>query len=508
MKINLTLVFLILFSIKLLGQSDTERLNAYKFVYVHKPTYQNGGIDTYGFASRTAKFLKERGFYILNNDTEKWPNEAIYNQCEILYVLVYKKSRAKVFIEFKNCKSEMVYYDTGHATNWNNNYSDNYSRSLDNIFRRFYNYKLEFNKEQTPKEEFPEVDRTGETEISLKEYFNSNVLDDIEGLYKSIQGIDMPYYKIGIKKQNEKFIAIILETSEYSHWKKGEIKAYFEPSSMSNFYSTKWYNGDKTSLETFAVMENGVLLSIEFQDPETKGKRLEKFIKMYPQSSMKIESKKSGNSISATGSGFVIDKRGIIATNAHVVENSNRLQIIIKNEIGENVYDAKVLLKDEINDVALIKITDSNFTSFNELPYMLSERAEIGENVFTIGFPLNSIMGNNFKVNNGIISSITGISDDVRYYQISVPLQPGNSGSPIFNESGDVIGIASSRLNSKAVGTLVQNVNYAIKTTYILSLVKMLPEIEILNGNSSLAGKDLKEKVKVLKNYVCLIKVF
>ena len=508
MKINLTLALIILFAINLFGQSDTEKLNAYRFAFLQKLTYQDGGIDSYGLASRTASFLQNRGFYILNDDKESWPKEATYNPCEILNVLVNNKSRAKVFIEFKNCKGEIIYKDNAHATNWNNNYRDNFSRSLDNIFKSFKDYKLEFNRNETPVVEYPTVEQTGETEITLKEYFDNNNLNAIEGIYKSYQALNLPHYKIGIKKQNDKYIAIILEADEYSPWKKGEVKAYFEPSSMSDFFSTKWYMGNKISYETYAMMENGALLSIEFLNPKTKEKRQDKFIKMYPTASGEIKNKKPENSISATGSGFILDKKGVIATNAHVVENADKIQITIKNEIGENIYSAKVLLKDKMNDVALLEITDSKFTGFNELPYKISENTEIGENVFTIGFPLNSIMGKNFKVNNGIVSSNTGISDDIRHYQISVPLQPGNSGGPLFNENGNVIGITSSRLNGKAIGTSVQNVNYAIKSAYVLNLIKMLPDVKTPTGNSRLNGKDLKEKVKVLKNYVCLITVY
>ena len=162
---------------------------------------------------------------------------------------------------------------------------------------------------------------------------------------------------------------------------------------------------------------------------------------------------------------------------------------------------------DSKNDVALIKIQDENFKGLSDIPYSIIEKAEIGEKAFTIGFPLNDVMGSNYKVTDGIVSSISGIDDDMRYYQISVPLQPGNSGGPLFNSNGDIIGITSARLNSKSVGTEVENVNYAIKISYLVNLYKMLPYSGELKTTSSPNNKELKEQVKVLKNYVCLIKV-
>ena len=117
-------------------------------------------------------------------------------------------------------------------------------------------------------------------------------------------------------------------------------------------------------------------------------------------------------------------------------------------------------------------------------------------------------MGTNYKVNDGIISAKSGIADDVRYYQISVPLQPGNSGGPLFDKSGNIIGITSAKLNSKAVGTEVENVNYAIKSSYLINLYNMLPDAKPISSSNVLASKELQDQVKVLKNYVCLIKVF
>jgi V8-like Glu-specific endopeptidase len=103
------------------------------------------------------------------------------------------------------------------------------------------------------------------------------------------------------------------------------------------------------------------------------------------------------------------------------------------------------------------------------------------------------------KVTDGIISSTTGIGDDEKYYQISVPIQAGNSGGPLFNKDGNIVGITTASLNSKAL--TIQNVNYALKSFYLLNnKVNLLPKF-------TLANKQLYEQVKILKNYVCLIRV-
>ena len=116
-------------------------------------------------------------------------------------------------------------------------------------------------------------------------------------------------------------------------------------------------------------------------------------------------------------------------------------------------------------------------------------------------------MGTNYKVTDGIISAKSGIADDVRYYQISVPLQPGNSGGPLFNSEGNIIGITSAKLNSKAAGTVIENVNYAIKSIYLTGLMNILPDLNIPTPSIQLTNKELKDQVKILKNYVCIINI-
>ena len=178
----------------------------------------------------------------------------------------------------------------------------------------------------------------------------------------------------------------------------------------------------------------------------------------------------------------------------------------VTNEIGTIKYQAKLILIDNINDLAIIRIDDKSFGSLT-IPFELIDKAEIGEKVFTIGFPLNDLMGINYKVTDGIVSANSGVEDDIRYYQINVPLQPGNSGGPLFNSQGNIIGITSAKLSSEAAGLTVENVNYAVKATYLLSLMNMLPDKAVTLPDCKLIGKELKDQVKVLKNYVCLISV-
>ncbi len=500
MKGVLTLIIFVLITAFSFGQN----LNGYKYVYVQTLKYNSGRIDIWSISSRLRTDFNQKGFIVLTESSTQ-PYELKKNQCLLLRCFIDHTNVVtgvnEVSITLKNCKNKVVHSKTGSAMGWS--VQDDFNKATRRAFASIRQMSYKFELTKTPEIEYPEVEKTTETEESLRNYFSVNKLSQIEGIYKSYQSEDMPYYKIGIKKYKNIFKAIILE-SEHEQWKVGEVKAVFEPSSMKGFYSTKWYMGNKSEVETFAILENPALLSIEFKNPKTGDKRTSKFIKMYPPADSQITFKEVQKS---SGSGFFLTANGIIATNAHVVESAETLKVLISNEVGNFEYSAKILLVDSKNDVALIKIADEKFKGLSSIPYSLVEKAEIGEKAFTIGYPLNDIMGTNFKVTDGIVSSISGIDDDMRYYQISVPLQPGNSGGPLFNKMGNIIGITSAQLNSKAVGTNIENVNYAIKISYLLNLFNMLPNVEELNTTPMQSETELQEQVKILKNYVCLIKV-
>jgi S1-C subfamily serine protease len=502
-------VFLIVF--ELLGQN----LNGYKYAIVSPLIYQDGARDIYGMESKAISALVALGVKCLDSENAKdWPTDALEEPCLIAYVrFMYGDmpnawNCGSVKVEIQNCKNQIISSELLKSKNaiCYSPYECCYykwAEAISTYFnRQTYAYNPSLNKLKT---EFPEVEKTNETEETIRAYLSANKIDIVEGIYKSYQTESMPYYKLGIIKKDGKFKAIIIE-SDFKLWKPGEVKAVFEQSSMKGFYSVKWYSGNKTPQETFANMENEALLTVEFKDQKTEERRQSKFIKMFPAAPSGVKFKEDNSK--ASGSGFFITTGGILATNAHVVDGATNIEVTLSNEVGNFSYNAKVLIVDTKNDVALLQIDDEKFKGLTPIPFGIIEKSDVGEKVFTIGYPLNDVMGSNFKVTDGIISSKSGIADDIRYYQISVPLQPGNSGGPLFNTEGNVIGLTSARLNGQAIGTNIENVNYAIKSSYLLNLYNMLPNPPKLSSTSTIASKELHEQIKVLKNYVCLIKIF
>jgi S1-C subfamily serine protease len=162
-----------------------------------------------------------------------------------------------------------------------------------------------------------------------------------------------------------------------------------------------------------------------------------------------------------------------------------------------------LLLTDEQNDLAVLKIKDWNFKTFGQLPFGIrTEIAGLGESVFTLGYPLAASMGDNVKLMNGIISSTTGFKNDLNTYQISAQVQPGNSGGPLFDEYGNLIGIIKSR---HADAT---NVTYAIKSHILQKILEVSGEKVNLPLTLSKQTAPLPQLVKRLEDYVFFIKVY
>ncbi len=180
----------------------------------------------------------------------------------------------------------------------------------------------------------------------------------------------------------------------------------------------------------------------------------------------------AGNSPKITGTGFLITRNGYLVTNHHVVKNSTKVRV----QTAAGLLDAVVVRVDAASDLALLKVNGT----FDALPVVSSRTARLGATVATVGFPNTGLQGFEPKLSKGDISSLAGIQDDVRYFQISVPVQPGNSGGALVDERGNVVGVVTSQLSQEAAlastGTLAQNVNYAVKSSYLLGFLEAVPE--------------------------------
>ncbi len=210
----------------------------------------------------------------------------------------------------------------------------------------------------------------------------------------------------------------------------------------------------------------------------------------------------TGSKVTGGGSAFLVDGKGYLVTNAHVIKNAKN-GIVVYNSKGEE-FKAILVKVDEAKDIAILKIQDKDFKSMGPLPYTIRKSStDIAEPIFTLGYPRNDIV-----YGEGYLSAKTGFNGDTLSCQIAVAANPGNSGGPVFNKNGEIIGI----LSTKEINT--EGVVFAIQSKYIIQAVNELKKNDStlhdlkLPVNSTVKGMDKGKQVEKLLNYVFMVKVY
>lgn len=249
----------------------------------------------------------------------------------------------------------------------------------------------------------------------------------------------------------------------------------------------------------YYLNKTGKTTTVGFEEDKDLIHDFELDVKLQPKVDDRYEPNIIGKS---SGSGFAISSNGIIVTNHHVVDGAKSIKVRgVKSDFSKT-YNAKVLISDKNNDLALIQIDEHDFTSLGTIPYTIKTGlAGVGEDVFVLGYPLIATMGDEIKLTNGIVSSQTGFQGDISSYQVSAPIQPGNSGGPVFDGQGNLIGI----INAKHVGA--ENATYSVKTSYLSNLTDLLPSRPNFQTFNSLKGKTLTQQVQLAKEFVYIIEV-
>ena len=207
---------------------------------------------------------------------------------------------------------------------------------------------------------------------------------------------------------------------------------------------------------------------------------------------------------SASGTGVFISDDGFLITNEHVVRDAAQVRLVTST----GLISAKVVKVDAANDLALLKAEGK----FSSLPVATSRGVKLGGTVATVGFPNIGLQGFAPKLAKGEIASLSGAGDDARYFQISVPVQPGNSGGALVDERGNVVGVVAAKLSAsaalKATGSLPENVNYAVKSSYLLSFLESVPEVSAKLKEPETKERKFEDVVKSAEQAAVLVLVY
>jgi len=201
-----------------------------------------------------------------------------------------------------------------------------------------------------------------------------------------------------------------------------------------------------------------------------------------------------------SGTGFALTADGYIVTSAHVIKGADSLLVEGRDH---QRYHAETVYADKKHDLAILRIKDRDFKSFGKLPYTFKAgQADLGERVYTLGYPREDAV-----YGEGALSARSGYDGDTAFYQVSIPLNPGNSGGPLLDGQGNLIGVVSSRQDD------VLGAAFAAKSSYLVRLVDSLknrqPESAYhLPRTNQLAGAARPQQLKRLQDFVFVVRVY
>jgi serine protease Do len=333
---------------------------------------------------------------------------------------------------------------------------------------------------------------------------NPNLLDEM----LDQKSISENLSRIGERRRIKTIVGkIINEKNRNEESKSGEFKTKIKRLKISNWRPVLAAAGVSMliAMSTILIYNNFV------QNPKAtnaKFRALRKDLDRIRHSQSKIiqdlntktQSDLRAREANAFATGFALTKDGLFATSLHVISGAD--SVFIENREGQT-FKAIPVFRDPLSDLALLQVIDTGFKPLRKIPYVLKEKdANLGESVYTLGFPRDEMV-----FGEGSLSAASGFQGDTGSYQVSIPLNPGNSGGPLFDSKGNLIGIISGKQ------TETESAAFAVKSSRLAEVLKNMSGDSLgrtpdLNRKNALSGLNRVDQIKNIENCVVVIRVF
>ncbi len=335
----------------------------------------------------------------------------------------------------------------------------------------------------------------GYTEEEARALHDSRSTDPIEGIWQNYRGERWSIERFTDENIPSSYKYRMVRVKPFKFLKKGVVDGFLElTADKGTFNLDICYKLTKSYIPHVATLLYRDRLDISGAYWNTY------LMKIYPT----VESKSSEEPSTSIGSGFALSSDGYIATCDHVASSGKYIQVTGINGDFTRSYDAKTILSDPITDLAVLKIVDPEFVTLGAVNYGLRTSLPVeGETCYAIGYPHSDILGNNVKVTNGIVSAVNAGKAGPVFCQISVPVTYGNSGGPLIDSDGNILGIVSGGYGDKAAYLA----NLAVKASYLKLLLDSDPNLRNLTLRPTLRNLSQTEIINQIKRNVYLLKV-
>lgn len=343
------------------------------------------------------------------------------------------------------------------------------------------------------------------TETKLLEYWTKQKPDKFEGFYD----VDLDYINEENKEVYSKYAVVKIDNNHYNliylsgfenyynyydftnmhrAWREGDVCAFLERQENTEIFKLKMYSFNKIENNSSILkFDDSYLRIYSFSG-------LQQMRKIYPE-------KAKYQNILGTLTGFAIDNKNIV-TCYHGFKNKE-VKIYVKGLDGDLTkrHEATLEKYDKENDIAVIKLKNSSLNTEISNFTIAENKINASMGVFVLGYPSPSYLGDDIKYTDGILSAVSGVGGNSERYQFTAPVQPGNSGSPIFDQNGNILGMVDAGIRQ------ADNVGYAIKLNLINDFLKKNSYKNIDLKESNLSQLSKKDKISKLKNQIFLIEI-
>lgn len=429
--------------------------------------------DPYGLAKELRSQAEARGFTVVTEVPDASSLETL-KTCVMAGSWSVQGASGDIAVRVQDAASGRVIGEAAtSATNWWS-VSRTVRGAVDRIYKQLgYTGYDEMLFQQKITREFPSRPKLS---VSEEEIRSHELRNPVEGIWSDPED----KYRLGVvaapQGTGADFVAVILRSS-IPVWQPGEIKAEIRTTASPVTFTCTYYMANKKPSGTTLSLEQNAILRGSITTPA--GPYNVQLMRVWP----KISPENASTQVEGQtqGTAFLLNRNGVFVTNWHVIDGQKHIAVALPG--WHERANAEVIIRDATNDIALLRVTDTaRLTSTcDDLPFQLAAESKpsLGQKVTTIGYPLAAILGSSPRFAEGAVSGTTGIRDDPRWLQISAQVEPGSSGSPLFDSDGNIIGIVIARLDdAKAYqmsSAVPQNVNFAIKADYLRNLVGMLP---------------------------------